>query len=166
VFWLLCWTPGTAPLLYIYDIVSNDPHNENSGWNGERGIIAIPTTLGPILYFALFVYLDQIYTHFKSPLYLCRKRLELGTDDLLKDLVLKVDGIVKRYGGVEVLKQVSFEIKRGQTVCLIGNNGSGKTTLINILAGFASPEEGNITVGGESILNNITAVRDSIRLCQ
>lgn len=79
--------------------------------------------------------------------------------------MLKVESIVKRYSGLEVLKQVSFEIRRGQTVCLIGNNGSGKTTLINILAGFVTPEEGNVTVGGDSVLTDITTVRDSIRLC-
>jgi len=103
VFWLLCWTPGTAPLLYIYEIVSDE-----GGWSGNRNLIAIPTVLGPIIYFVLFLYLDQIFTHFKSPLYLCRNRLELGADDASSDLVLKVEGIVKRYSGLEVLKRVSF----------------------------------------------------------
>ncbi len=65
-----------------------------------------------------------------------------------------------------MLKQVSFELKAGQTTCLIGNNGSGKTTLINVLVGFTKPEEGEALVCGHSILEDVSAVRENVRLCQ
>ncbi len=60
---------------------------------------------------------------------------------------------------------MSLSIKKGQTVCLIGNNGSGKTTLINILVGFAYLDDGDVVINGTSVLEDIRLVRDDIRLC-
>lgn len=59
-----------------------------------------------------------------------------------------------------------MDIRRGETTCLIGNNGSGKTTLINILVGFVKPDSGDVVVRDHSVLDEIRAVREDIRLCQ
>ena len=61
-------------------------------------------------------------------------------------------GIVKRFGGLIALDQVSFEIETGELVGLIGPNGSGKTTFLNVLSGFYRPEQGNAWFGGRSIV--------------
>jgi len=58
--------------------------------------------------------------------------------------LLKVDGLGKRYGGLEVLCDVSFRLESGERVALIGPNGAGKTTLLNVLTGFTAPESGRI----------------------
>ena len=57
-------------------------------------------------------------------------------------------GIVKRFGGVEALKAVSFAVKRGEIVALLGENGAGKSTLIKCLAGIFAPDAGDILYRG------------------
>jgi branched-chain amino acid transport system ATP-binding protein len=64
---------------------------------------------------------------------------------------LKVDGIGKHFGGVVALKDVSFNVERGEIVGLMGPNGAGKTTLLNIIAGEYSPDSGKIIFNGHDI---------------
>jgi len=60
-------------------------------------------------------------------------------------------GISKRFGGLEALSRLDFEVKEGEVVGLIGPNGSGKTTLFNVISGFYRPNEGILTFKGERI---------------
>jgi ABC-2 type transport system ATP-binding protein len=57
---------------------------------------------------------------------------------------VEATGIVKRYGGREALRGVSFGAQPGELVAIIGPNGAGKTTLLSILAGIASPDQGEV----------------------
>jgi ABC-2 type transport system ATP-binding protein len=63
---------------------------------------------------------------------------------------LEVQGVVKRFGEREALRGVSFAAAPGERVAVIGPNGAGKTTLLSIMAGIASPDEGEVreTKGG------------------
>ncbi|HEX4834932.1 MAG TPA: ABC-F family ATP-binding cassette domain-containing protein [bacterium] len=61
--------------------------------------------------------------------------------------VLRVRNVMKRFGAVDALRQVTFEVRRGEKVGLIGANGSGKTTLLRTIAGLESPTSGAIEVG-------------------
>ena len=65
--------------------------------------------------------------------------------------VLICDRIVRRFGGVVALKEVSVEIRRGEIFGLVGPNGSGKTTLVNAITGFYPPQEGQILLDGAPI---------------
>lgn len=58
--------------------------------------------------------------------------------------LLKVENIVKRFGGVTALKDVSIDIYENEILGLIGPNGSGKTTLVNVITGVYSPDSGRI----------------------
>ena len=60
------------------------------------------------------------------------------------EIILKTEGLVKRFGGVIALDNVSIEIQRGKVTLLIGPNGSGKTTLVNVITGFIEPDSGRI----------------------
>ncbi|MFW5739049.1 MAG: ATP-binding cassette domain-containing protein [Myxococcota bacterium] len=60
----------------------------------------------------------------------------------LGDTLVRARGIRKRFGGHEVLRDVSFSLRIGDVVVLRGENGSGKTTLLNILTGNLEPDEG------------------------
>jgi ATPase subunit of ABC transporter with duplicated ATPase domains len=62
-------------------------------------------------------------------------------------IVYKLDGVTKGYGGDPVIKKFSCEIQRGDKIALIGNNGRGKTTLLKMLAGVLQPDAGKITFG-------------------
>ncbi|MEM3448255.1 MAG: ABC transporter ATP-binding protein [Nitrososphaerota archaeon] len=59
--------------------------------------------------------------------------------------------IVKKFGGLTALFEVSFEVEKGEIFGIIGPNGSGKTTLINCIAGFYKPEAGDIMFNGIKI---------------
>jgi len=60
-----------------------------------------------------------------------------------KDL-LRVNGVVKRFGGITALDHVSFKVSEGEIVGIIGPNGAGKTTLFNVISGVYKPEEGTV----------------------
>ncbi len=64
-----------------------------------------------------------------------------------EEFVLLKD-ITKVYGTQEVLKSISFDLKKGEVHCLVGENGAGKSTLIKILSGAVKPEAGEIYVHG------------------
>ena len=67
-----------------------------------------------------------------------------------QDIVLKVGGVSKRFGGLQALSDVGITIRKGQVYGLIGPNGAGKTTFFNVLTGLYTPDSGNFELGGQS----------------
>jgi ABC-2 type transport system ATP-binding protein len=72
---------------------------------------------------------------------------------------LKIHGIRKRYGALEALRGISFEIQRGEFFALLGPNGAGKSTLISIIAGLVQASEGSIAVLGHDTVRDYRAAR-------
>ena len=66
-------------------------------------------------------------------------------------MLLEVEGVSKRFGGLTAVSEVSFAVSEGQVVGLIGPNGAGKTTLFNLIAGALRPSAGVIRFAGLDI---------------
>ncbi|MBI5840795.1 MAG: ABC transporter ATP-binding protein [Chloroflexi bacterium] len=66
-------------------------------------------------------------------------------------ILLSVQGITKRFGGLQALTRVTFDLPEGQILGLIGPNGAGKTTLFNAINGVYPPEEGRIIFRGKDV---------------
>ncbi|MBB5874137.1 peptide/nickel transport system ATP-binding protein [Allocatelliglobosispora scoriae] len=64
-------------------------------------------------------------------------------------VVARVEGVHKRYGDHEVVRDVSFTIARGETLGLVGESGSGKTTVAQLLFGLVEPTAGSVAFGGQ-----------------
>ncbi|MES2202619.1 MAG: sugar ABC transporter ATP-binding protein [candidate division FCPU426 bacterium] len=71
--------------------------------------------------------------------------------------LVRMQGIAKRYGGVQALRGVDFEVRSGEIVCLLGENGAGKSTLMKILAGAVTGYEGEILMDGAPLRLKDTA---------
>ncbi len=65
--------------------------------------------------------------------------------------MLRLEGLSKRFGGLQAVSDVSFEVEQGEIVALIGPNGAGKTTLFNLIAGSLRPDHGRIFFDGQNI---------------
>ena len=65
--------------------------------------------------------------------------------------MLKVENLVVRYGMIEAIKGISFEVNDGEIVTLIGANGAGKTTTMHTISGLLKPAEGAILLDGVDI---------------
>lgn len=65
--------------------------------------------------------------------------------------MLKTEAISKNFGGLQVLEDVTFHVKPGEIVGLLGPNGSGKTTLLNIMSGFIKTSGGRVLYDGRDI---------------
>lgn len=65
--------------------------------------------------------------------------------------LLSVSGLSLTLNGQQILKDISFSVKQGEIVGLIGPNGSGKTTLFNVISGFLQPTSGTISFHGENM---------------
>lgn len=79
-------------------------------------------------------------------------------------MVIRANNLKKRYGHLEVLKDISVEIKEGEVVCVIGPSGSGKSTFLRCLNGLEEIQSGSITILGEELVNNkdINKLRENI----
>ncbi|MCM3698038.1 ABC transporter ATP-binding protein [Paenibacillus macerans] len=66
--------------------------------------------------------------------------------------ILKVQGLVKRFGGLTAVGGVDFSFPRGKISAVIGPNGAGKTTFFNMITGIYAPDEGAIELEGKSIV--------------
>ena len=68
-----------------------------------------------------------------------------------EDILLQVSDLKVAYGGIQAVKGISFEVKRGELVCLIGANGAGKTTTLKAVTGTQPVRDGDIAFLGRSI---------------
>ena len=75
---------------------------------------------------------------------------------------IEFSDITKTYGNVTALEAVSIDIPAGSTFGVLGTNGAGKTTLFELLVGHDHPDSGEITVGGQSVANGGSNVREHI----
>jgi branched-chain amino acid transport system permease protein len=72
--------------------------------------------------------------------------------DMQGDVVLKVRGLTKRFGGITAAEDLDMELRRGTITALVGPNGAGKTTVFNLLTGAIRPDSGEVYLGGENIV--------------
>src|SRR3954463_8337376 len=83
----------------------------------------------------------------------------------MSDPILSIRGLRKTYGtGVDALKSVDLDIRRGEIFALLGPNGAGKTTLINIVCGIVTPSEGEVLVDGRNWQSGYRYARERIGL--
>ena len=76
--------------------------------------------------------------------------------------ILEVKDLGKNFGGLAAIRQVSFEVRKGDIVGLIGPNGAGKTTLFNVISGFYRPDGGAVLYHGEAI----SSIHSAYRICR
>lgn len=76
--------------------------------------------------------------------------------------MIKVADVTKRYGPKTAVKNISFEVKRGEIVGFLGPNGAGKTTTMRILTGFLPPTSGTAEVGGFDVREDPLEVKRRI----
>jgi len=76
--------------------------------------------------------------------------------------MIEVQSVTKYYGQVRALNNVSFDVKKGEIVGLLGPNGSGKTTLMRILTGFFPPTEGKVRVAGVDVETDSLEARNHL----
>jgi len=80
----------------------------------------------------------------------------------MNESVVVVQGLVKRYGDVVAVDDISFEIQEREIFGLLGPNGAGKTTTINVLCTYTEPTAGQVAVGGHSVTAEPEAVKRTI----
>ena len=73
-----------------------------------------------------------------------RRRREIG------EVLLKVENVSLRFGGVRAISGVSFDVRKGEIRAIIGPNGAGKSSMLNVINGFYHPQEGRITWKGRT----------------
>ena len=69
----------------------------------------------------------------------------------MSEPILQVNNLSKSFGGVQAVKDVSFDLMENQVLGVIGPNGAGKTTLINLLTGFIRPDRGEVLFRGKNL---------------
>lgn len=73
------------------------------------------------------------------------------------DTLLTISGVSKGFPGVKALDNVSFSVRKGEIMALLGENGAGKSTLIKVLTGVYSRDAGTLTLNGQTIAPRSTA---------
>jgi branched-chain amino acid transport system ATP-binding protein len=79
-------------------------------------------------------------------------------------VILDVQNVTVRFGGVQALDNVSFKVNRGEFLCLIGPNGAGKTTMMKAITGVIKPQAAQVLLAGKDITNLPTHIRARLGL--
>ena len=77
-------------------------------------------------------------------------RAPAANDIAAGEVLLSVEHVSLSFGGVHALRDVSFDIRKGEIRAIIGPNGAGKTSMLNVINGFYQPQQGKITFKGET----------------
>ncbi len=91
---------------------------------------------------------------------------ELQSSSAAAEVLLKVDGLESCYGRIKALKGISLEVRRGETVALVGANGAGKTTFLRALSGVQPMSAGHVFFDGEDISKLRADMRMRRGICQ
>lgn len=67
------------------------------------------------------------------------------------DILLKLEGLDKHFGGLHAIRSLSFTVDRGRITAFIGPNGAGKTTIFNLVTGALKPDEGRVIYADRDI---------------
>lgn len=70
----------------------------------------------------------------------------------MNDEILKVTDLHKSYKNNPVLREISFQLSKGEALCIVGRNGCGKSTLLNIIAGVTNKDGGEISIGKDAVV--------------
>lgn len=76
--------------------------------------------------------------------------------------IIKVSGLVKKFGSFTANDNLSFEVKKGEIFGFLGANGAGKTTAIKILCGLSAPTSGDITIAGFDVYKETNRIKKNI----
>ena len=76
-----------------------------------------------------------------------------GSGQGTETVSVSIRGVSKRFGAVTALARATLDIRRGEFFSLLGPSGCGKTTLLRIIGGFETPSEGDILIGGRSVID-------------
>ncbi len=77
-------------------------------------------------------------------------RAPASSDIAAGEVLLSVENVSLSFGGVKAIRDVSFDIRKGEMRAIIGPNGAGKTSMLNVINGFYHPQEGMITFKGQT----------------
>ena len=92
-------------------------------------------------------------------------RVRAGAGHLFMSSTIAINNLSKTYaGGLQALKAIDLDIRRGEIFALLGPNGAGKTTLIGVVCGIVNPSAGSVTVGGHDIIKQYRAARSLVGL--
>lgn len=80
----------------------------------------------------------------------------------MSDTIIKIQNLVKRFGALTAVNDVSFEVRRGELFAFLGVNGAGKSTTISVLCGQLARDGGTVTVDGVSLDDDIESIKRSI----
>lgn len=76
--------------------------------------------------------------------------------------MIKIEHLIKSFGDVKAVNNISTEIKSGEIVGLLGPNGAGKTTTLRLVTGFLAPDSGKVVINGVDMLENPTEAQKHI----
>jgi spermidine/putrescine ABC transporter ATP-binding subunit len=77
-----------------------------------------------------------------------------------EDIAVQFDGVTKRFGEITALDEISLLVRRGELMTLLGPSGCGKTTLLSLVAGFLTPDRGEIAIDGRRVTDLPTHRRE------
>jgi ABC-2 type transport system ATP-binding protein len=86
----------------------------------------------------------------------------LRMTETMVDSVVRVRGLTKRYGDIQAVAGIDFDVRRGEVFGLLGPNGAGKTTTVEILEGLRSPDGGEVTVLGLDVAKDVDKLKPRI----
>ena len=83
---------------------------------------------------------------------------------LSPERVLEVTNLSKGFGGITAVREVTFDLRRGEILGIIGPNGAGKTTLFDLISGFLKPDSGTVVLGGTDVSGIASDLRATLGL--